>query len=682
LGEASGPASLEAFTWIVIGLVALLALVAMLLLAEPVGDLIAPAPLDFFDDPLVNELVRPEHAELVRVAVAIVAALVVAAAVAYVPARMLPSRLGGAAPALEAMGGAAAVFVVLVAWFSRSEPSAQGIDNPDYFTALAGIAALAFAALVVWLASSRRRLGHAWETARGALARRPVAAAIAVVVTVCFLLPSVFTESSLGDALPFILFGHLPGIFGDFVAVANGRTPGVDFASQYAALLPYALWPLLSLLDYSPAAFTIIATCLSGLALLAVWRLLALAARDELGGLALYVPVVALSVVPLAVVGDERLTNASQYQLLPERYLLPMVTAWVLARHVRGLVPRGPGLPIALAAVAAANNPEFGLPCLVATLIALALERRGSATMWAEVRPLLARAVVAVVAVAVLVCAIDLVRTGSLPSPATVLYYSRLFGSQGYGMIPMPVLGLHLAVFATFAGALIVAAVRARQNDDRPLTALLGFAGAFGLLAFVYYGGRSNGYSLIGLFPAWGLALALLTRLVVARLRGASDLLDGARRAGALGVCALAGFGLAVTTVTQVAAPWDQVSRIADKSSGKPNPFDLGAVERFVRERSMPGEPIAVVGSNGFLIAREVGVEDTSPIEDPVHFVAGTQVQDVIDALDDEGGSSIFVRDRSFPPPLPSISAYLDSAGFRPVAHDGASGTTQWQRMG
>ena len=519
---------------------------------------------------------------------------------------------------------------------------------------------------------------------RGALARRPVAAAIAVVVTVCFLLPAAFTESSLGDALPFILFGHLPGIFGDFVAVANGRTPGVDFASQYAALLPYALWPLLSLLDYSPAAFTIIATCLSGLALLAVWRLLALAARDELGGLALYVPVLALSVVPLAVVGDERLTNASQYQLLPERYLLPMVTAWVLARHLRGLAPRGPGLPIACAAIAAANNPEFGLPCLVATLIALALARRGTATMWLEVRGLLARAVVAVVAVAVLVCAIDLVRTGSLPSPATVLYYSRLFGSQGYGMIPMPVLGLHLAVFATFAGALIVAAVRARRtDDDRTLTALLGFAGAFGLLAFVYYGGRSNGYSLIGLFPAWGLALALLTRLVVARLRGAGDLLDAARRAGALGICALAGFGLAVTTVTQVAAPWDQVNRIADTSSRRsPTPSTSTPSSASSASARCPASRSRSSARTGFSSRARSGCEDTSPIEDPVHFVAGTQVQDVIDALHDEGGSSIFVRDRSFPPPLPSISAYLASAGFRPVAHDRASGTTQWQRMG
>ena len=79
------------------------------------------------------------------------------------------------------------------------------------------------------------------------------------------------------------------------------------------------------------------------------------------------------------------------------------------------------------------------------------------------------------------------------------------------------------------------------------------------------------------------------------------------------------------------------------------------------------------IGPNGFLIARDLGVTDVSPIEDPVHFVAGTQVQDVIDALDEEGGSSIFVRDLSFPPPLPGVSEYLAAAGFEPVAHDEAS---------
>ena len=134
--------------------------------------------------------------------------------------------------------------------------------------------------------------------------------------------------------------------------------------------------------------------------------------------------------------------------------------------------------------------------------------------------------------VVALVCAIDLVRTGSLPTPSAVLYFTRLFGSQGYGMIPMPVLGLHLALYATFAGALIVAAVRARTAEaDRGLTALLGFAGAFGLLVLVYYGGRSNAYSLIGVFPAWGLALALLTWLVVGRVRTRREL-AGRRAAG------------------------------------------------------------------------------------------------------------------------------------------------------
>ena len=67
----------------------MLALAAMLLLAGPIGDLIAPEPLDFFDDGLVAELVRPEHAELVRVAIAILAALATAAVVAYAPPRLL-----------------------------------------------------------------------------------------------------------------------------------------------------------------------------------------------------------------------------------------------------------------------------------------------------------------------------------------------------------------------------------------------------------------------------------------------------------------------------------------------------------------------------------------------------------------------------------------------------------------
>ena len=93
-GRRRGPVA--ALAWAATGAWAVLALLAMAVLAGPIGDLIAPQPLDFFDDPLVAELVRPEHAELVRVLIAIVAAFAAAATVAYAPARLLGGRLAGA----------------------------------------------------------------------------------------------------------------------------------------------------------------------------------------------------------------------------------------------------------------------------------------------------------------------------------------------------------------------------------------------------------------------------------------------------------------------------------------------------------------------------------------------------------------------------------------------------------
>ena len=86
------------------------------------------------------------------------------------------------------------------------------------------------------------------------------------------------------------------------------------------------------------------------------------------------------------------------------------------------------------------------------------------------------------------------------------------------------------------------------------------------------------------MFPAWGLALALLTWLVAGRIRRAASWPDALRRAGVLGVCALVGFGLAVTTVTDVPAPWQQVSRLADSSENE-SPFDLGG-GRELRRRA------------------------------------------------------------------------------------------------
>ena len=115
--------------------------------------------------------------------------------------------------------------------------------------------------MLVSQAAERRPL----PSVSAALRRRPLSAVLAILATACFLLPAVFTDASLPDALEFISIGHLPALFADFTAVGNGRTPGVDFASQYAALLPLRrLRRCSTLSDYSPGAFTILATAALG----------------------------------------------------------------------------------------------------------------------------------------------------------------------------------------------------------------------------------------------------------------------------------------------------------------------------------------------------------------------------------------------------------------------------------
>ena len=564
----------------------------------------------------------------------------------------------------------------LIGWFARSEP-VPGVDRPDYFTIEAGLAALAIAAAALWLAT------RGWPAAGGvpkrvvdALGRFGTAAALAVVATACVLLPGVFTDASLPDALPFIQFGHLPGLLSDYAAVGNGATPGVDFAAQYTGLLPYLLGPPLALFDYSPGAFTFLVSALSALALLALWRALALLARSELAGLVLYLPVLALSAFPLFTQGDERLANNSQYQILPERYLVPCLLAWVIARHLRGLTPRGL-LPIfVLAGLGVANNPEFGGAGLAAALAALAFAipegRRRR-----ELTRLVGSAIGGIAIAAAVVVAIDLLRAGSLPDTSLLTYYSRLFGSQGFGLIPMPEVGLHWILYLTFAGALVVAALSARVPDaDRATTGLVAFAGFFGLVAGGYYAGRSNAYSLFGVFPAWGFALATLALVVWRRIRGAPGFVAATRRAGPLGIAILTAFGLATTTLTSVASPWEQVARINDHSDRKSN-FEIAPLATFVVDNNPGREPIVYIGQNGHLIAREAGVRNVSLIGDPIHVISPDQVSEMLATLEAEGGSTVFVL-RGFNS-HEGVEQYLRARGLVPVARDPELFLSAWR---
>jgi hypothetical protein len=675
----------EAFAWVlVIGLGAL-GLAAGLTLAPALGELFEPAPLETWPDDAVRALISPEPTELARFAIAVVAPLIAVAVLIFArtPQTGLwasrPVRFAPAAGALIVLG------VLAVGWLARSEPQSFGLD-PHYFgerdlaVALLVAAAILFIALRRPDASAISRLRKALlRSDRGSRKALLVTGLVAVGATAIFMLPAVYSDASLPDATPVTLL-HLPFTFADFAAFGNGATPLADFASQYSNLLPWAAHAVLAAFDYSPVAFTTLMAVLSALSLLALWRALALTVRNEVGGLLLYLPVLALSLRPMMEIADERASNATLVQILPERYLLPCVLAWLCARHLRGLSPQAPMGLFAVAGLALFNNPEFGGPALLATLFALLVGTPAKVSRAAAIK-LVGQLAAGVAGAAALVVAITLVRSGSLPNPELLTYYSRLFGSQGFGLQPMPILGFHLVVYITFAGALILAALRHRAGaSDRALSGLLAYAGCFGLAAGIYYAGRSNAITMVALFPAWGFTLALLT---CTAFRWLSDL-NGAWRGalkpvGALAASVTIGFGLATTAILEIPAPWTQVARLSDDSE-RTSSFDLlPEAERFVAEQTEEGEAVLVLRENGHLLARGAQVRNVSLIGDPVHVISPTQLDELLEDLREADGRAVFVGDGVFTPILPGVHEALRARGYRPSGPGGPEGLTVWR---
>ena len=232
-------------------------------------------------------------------------------------------------------------------------------------------------------------------------------------------------------------------------------------------------------------------TGLSLVACLAVYGVFREVTGRTWEALALYVPFLALSLFPWAEQGLVREFNGNYFGVLPGRYLGPFVVAWLCALAVRRR--RLPiWLPCFAAGLTTFNNAEFGTPCALALLVALFAGSDQETPITARARVILGQATIGFLAAAALVCAVVLVRTGELPDPGLLTYYSNVFARQGFGLEPMPTLGLHIALYLTYVAALLTAAVRyVSRRADRTTTAMLAYAAVFGLLTTEYFAGRS-----------------------------------------------------------------------------------------------------------------------------------------------------------------------------------------------
>lgn len=655
-------------------LVAAVALVAsMLLIAAPLGDHLLPSSgVRFFQGVQVYHKPAEQMRYLLAIAFALGLGLIFARA--RPPQALTATQTGRVVIRLASVGGQLAIVGVAAwSWWAQfhwpdGEPPTVHFGNGDLLAAVAVAGALA---LLV-------PLRPLWLAPRPFGARRPRSwgwFAIAALLTVCWLLPSVFREQNLAPASVSVTY-HLQVTFDEFVALVNGRIPLVSSAGAYSSLLPFVVWPALRLGGTQIGTFTVAMCLLSLIGLLAVQRVFALITRNERLALALYVPFLATSLFFILRSGSQLFSWATYYAVFPMRYVGPYVLLWLCVRYLCDRRPRNLTVVFVFAGLVVLNNFEFGLPALAATIAAIIVAGEfKSGRAMRTIRSAALGLVGALVAVSVLI----LLLTGQLPNFGLLTFYSRIF-EGGYALLHTPVAGLYLIVDMTFAAAVLVAAVRYRRGAiDIAHTAALAYSGVFGLGAGNYYMGRTQPAALVALFSIWALSVTLLALLA---LRALAEKRRSRRPSPLLTAGALVLLGLMTTTIAQFPAPWTQLRRIAT-SAPPPPPYNVSAAVSFVRRTTTPGEHIVLYAPLGHLIAVDAHVEDISPYSHPNEVVTYQQLDDMLAVLHKAGGTRFYVSRLTFPgswAPFPEIPRALENEGFRPAATDPASEMTEWRR--
>ena len=455
-----------------------------------------------------------------------------------------------------------------------------------------------------------------------------------MLATAAWLLTSIQVEASAGG----MHFGNqvaIPWWIDETYAVLDGLTPLANFTSPYGHLWPYFAASAMALLGASIGVFTVAMATGSGAALIAIFAVFRRILRSSAAALAVYLPFLAtgffVELGPLA----NRYAPSTLLSMFPMRYAGPYLLAWLTARHVDGAAPRRLTALFLAAGFVAINGLEFGVPALGATLAAILWTRPWS---WATIGRVLRAAALGVGGAAALYALFTLIRAGSLPDYGALTFYPKLYGVVGYDLLPMPAVGFHLVLYATFAAAIVVATVRAvDRHPDVLLTGMLAWSGVFGLGAGGYFAGRSHPEVLIDLFSAWALALVLLLVVVVRAM-----LARASRWPRPAELAVLLGFGIAVCSLAQVPTPWSQLRRL--RHDAPPWQYGPAAAERFVARFTKPGEHVAILMIPSHQIAYDVGVRNVAPYIGWDWMPFKEQVEQTFDALDRSGGRKAFAN--------------------------------------
>ena len=635
--------------WLAVLPCAIVTVLAIVLLGPPLGHaFFEPAGDRFWP----SALVAPEPVEHARYAIALLGALL-PAGIAAVASRRSLTMAGPAANALVTMSQALLVVVLALGLMAQHDlllrVTPPGLPGNGVFNGRTLALAAALVALLLALGRQvgvRRRAAHWMREPPG---ERIACLAVAVVATALVSLAAVSSDATVGNAPGNNL---VPWDMSETFAILDGRTPLVDFHAQYTQLWPYVTAAVMALFGSTVLVWTITMAVGSTLALLAIHAVLRRASGSAPLALLLY-----LSLLALGSAREDVLAAMNVFSLWPLRLAGPFLLAWLTARHVEGLTPRGTWVVCSVAGLVLLNNVEFGSAAFVATFAALACGRARR-----DLGRLVVAAVTGLLGATALVAAVTLARSGRLPDLSLLLEFSRIYGVGGWVLVLMPVMGLHVAMYVTFAAAVTLAAVRVVQRaDGAALTSMLAWSGVFGLVAGGYYVGRSDSINLISLFVPWGFALMLLAIVVVRELAARAW-----RRPTVAQLAVLFGVALAVCSAPQLPAPWAQVARLRAPT---PTPVykQLDALQ-FVGRSTRPGERVLILILLGHRIAYDLGLTNVGPYAGIESMPTAQQLQTAMDMARREGARKVFLStDSLFGEPFRA----LGRAGFRPARQDG-----------
>jgi hypothetical protein len=592
---------------------------------------------------------RPEPQELALYLVCLVVPPLVVWGLSLVAPRLPRPRgrvLSGAALLVQA----ATIAGVLRMWWyqNRKVHPFFGVERVTL-----GAAAVVAVALAGWA-------GSRWLARRGALdAGRPLARAWALLAAIgaagyaiLHLSTVVFDDASVRAASTTVNY-HLPFTLGEFAAVLNGRTPGVDFFPQYAWFLPYPLAPLFRVIGLTVTSFTLTMAALSLVALMLVWDVLRRVTSSPWVALGLFVPLVALAFQPVEIVSGQPAHAFNYFAVGPLRYFGPFVVAWLVAWNLTRPSAQRAFLLFAGAGLSALNNLDFGVPALGGAMLALGLT--SLAAPGPRARPLLrlvGAAAVGLAAAYAVFQAAAFLHSGHVVPLADMTVFQRAFVVLGFGMLPMPPWGMHWNLYLTFmlglgTGVVRLAALRGRAAEvtagaadaERLLCGVLIQGSVFGAGALTYYVGRSHWAVLPAIFAAWGVVLVLLAWI---GLRGLA-----AVRHEPLRVLP------AILALLALAVPAGEALPLGRPRSLVAAPTQLGVdtvnyvieaprYAELVRRVARPGEKVMISYPAGHLTASLAGVDDVFPFVEYGSCLVVGQVDEIVARMKANGVTKHF----------------------------------------